>query len=123
MFTNYLYIKIFKDAFEIRLLGKDQASSRHTPSHPFTTSRLLVGTFSAAEACLKPVIKETLGKSSLFSSAKIVMHPMEMCEGGLSEVEERIFMELAFGSGARQVKVHVGAELDDTQVLEMLKKA
>ena len=39
------------------------------------------------------------------------MHPMEMYEGGLSEVEERILNELAFSAGAIKVALHTGATL------------
>lgn len=46
---------------------------------------------------------------------------MERCEGGLSQVEERVLHELAAGAGARKVVVWVGAELSDGEVLAKLK--
>lgn len=41
---------------------------------------------------------------------------MEMVDGGLSEVERRVFRELAFGAGARRMVLWVGDELTLEQV-------
>lgn len=40
---------------------------------------------------------------------------------GLSQIEVRIFQELAIASGARKAKVWVGHELSDSEVLEHAK--
>jgi hypothetical protein len=45
-----------------------------------------------------------------------------MVESGLSEVEERVFRELALSSGARTVFVHIGAPLTDTEVVSAGQK-
>lgn len=45
---------------------------------------------------------------------------MEKVEGGLSQIEDRIFRELAFGAGALKVVVHTGAELTDSQAIRLL---
>jgi len=42
-------------------------------------------------------------------------------EGGLTEIEERAFEELARGAGASKVKVWSGSALSDAQVVEKLK--
>jgi rod shape-determining protein MreB len=49
------------------------------------------------------------------------MHPLEMTEGGLSEIEKRILNELAIGAGAMKVVVWVGPELSDTEVREKVR--
>lgn len=123
MFSKYLYIKIYKNAFELLLLNHEASSVKYTPNMPFTTTRLLVGNFNTAVDCLRKAIKETLNNKWGLNTAVILMHPMEMSEGGLSEVEERILMELALASGARKVKIHVGPELSKAEALEHLKKA
>jgi hypothetical protein len=43
-----------------------------------------------------------------------------MAEGGLSEIEDRIFRELAIGAGARRISVWVGPELSDAEVKDKL---
>ena len=46
----------------------------------------------------------------------IVMHPLEMIEDGLSEVEEKSLTEIGDALGARQVAVVTGPVLSDEQV-------
>jgi actin-like ATPase involved in cell morphogenesis len=87
---------------------------------PFTTTRLLVGQFVVAQNTLKEALKQ-VSKESLFAvSPYIVIHPLEMVEGGLSEIEERIFREVAIGAGASKVVVWFGHELNDAEVKEKL---
>lgn len=75
------------------------------PEEAFTTQRLLVGTFDAALACLKNGLKQA-GVMGLFKSKpNLLIVAMEMCEGGLSEVEQRCLRELGFMAGAGKVEV------------------
>jgi rod shape-determining protein MreB len=117
-FANTLYVQVRKNSFWLRHIegNKEREVSAQTP---FTTTRLLVGQYQAAEALLRKAIRD-IGNGGLFQvSPIVVIHPMEMVEGGLSEVEERALRELAKGAGARQVFVHVGAPLSDPEVLAM----
>ena len=47
---------------------------------------------------------------------------MEMTEGGLSQVEDRVFRELAAGAGAKEVLVWVGDELSDQAMLAKINE-
>lgn len=47
----------------------------------------------------------------------MIIHPLEMVEDGLSEVEERLYRELAVSTGARNVIIYVGSPLTDTEVV------
>ena len=47
------------------------------------------------------------------------MHPLENIDEKLSEVEEKVFKELALSSGAREVKLWVGEELTDEELLNV----
>ncbi len=77
----------------------------------FTSTRLLVGDFPVAESLLRDLVKK-VRPNGLFSAKPVmVIQPLEMTEGGLSAVEERVFLELGGGAGAREVKVHVGDRL------------
>ncbi|WP_428636981.1 hypothetical protein [Shewanella sp.] len=86
------------------VLSKGSQQTALSPSAPFTTRRLLVGNFAPAEQCLKQGLTE-LGCLGLFKRPKLVIQPMAMCEGGLSEVEERCLMELGLSAGARDVRI------------------
>ena len=41
----------------------------------------------------------------------VLMHPMELIQGGITQVESRALIELAAGSGAKRVGVWEGEEL------------
>ncbi len=82
-----------------------------TVMNPFTHPRVLCGDFVHAEALIRKVIQQ-ISKSKLIPNAPaVVIHPMEKLEGGLTDVELRMFRELGLGAGARDVAVHTGDEL------------
>jgi len=119
--ANTIYVQVRKNAFRLRHIeGKKQREI--TAQKPFTTTRLLVGQFQEAASLLRKVIQES-GNGGLFQvSPVVVIHPVEMVEGGLSEVEERVFRELALSCGARCVFVYVGAPLTDPEVVSVSQK-
>ena len=118
-FSNAMYVKVRRNQFQVRSLksGLDVTSVAQTP---FTTTRLLIGQFAVAEKALKDALKQVSKGSFLAVSPDIVIHPLEMVEGGLSEIEERIIHEIAIGAGAKKVVVWVGHELNDDEVKKML---
>jgi hypothetical protein len=121
LFPNTLYVRIKQDQFRIRHLesGEDR-TVRADP--PFTSQRMLVGDFTAAEHALKVSLKE-ISKGRIFSVApQVVIQPLEKMEGGLCEIEKRILHEIAMGAGASKVVVWVGPDLSDAQVKEKLRE-
>ena len=118
LFANTLYVQVRKNHFRLRHIeGKQEREV--SAQTPFTTTRLLLGQFQAAETLLKQAIR-AIGSGSFFQvSPVVVIQPMEMVEGGLSEVEERALRELARSAGARRVFVHIGAALSDAEVLAL----
>lgn len=123
LFTNDLYIKVGKNKFEAKNLSISGGWESGYAEKPFTTDRLLVGIFTAAEPILAKLVKKVLPKGFITKSPQVVIHPITMVDGGLSEVEERIFKELAFGSGAIKVVLHVGHELSDSEVIKLIRSA
>ena len=101
-----LAVYIRKNHIEVVNLKNTKATAG---SASFTSTRLLVGNFPEAESLLIRLVKE-VRSNGLF--AVKVIQPLEMTEGGLSVVEERIFLELGASAGARHVKVHVGEKLN-----------
>jgi rod shape-determining protein MreB len=118
LFANTLYVQIRKNAFRLRHIESKTDQEIAAP-RSFTTTRLLVGQFQEAESLLKKAMRGMGGAGLLKASPVVVIHPMEMVEGGLSEVEERAYRELAMGAGARKVFVHVGAPLADSEVMSV----
>jgi hypothetical protein len=90
---------------------------------PFSNSRMLVADFSAAQKLLSSAIDTLLPKRFLRLSIppSLLIQPLERLEGGLSQIEERILLEVGHSAGTRKVVVHVGDELDNAGVNARLK--
>lgn len=123
LFTNDLYIKVSENRFEAKNVSTKGHWESISPGGPFSTERLLVGTFSNAEPALAQLVKRIVPKSLIRRRPQMVVHPTSKVEGGLSEVEERIFKELALGAGAIKAILHVGSVLTDEQVSNLLENA
>lgn len=119
MFGTDLYVRITRDRFHVKNLKSGQ-EAQGTPEIPFSTTRLLVGHYESAERTLKATLAQA-GGASFLASPNVLMHPMEMVEGGLSQIEERVFHELAMGAGAKKVVIHVGPALRDDEVSARLR--
>ena len=52
-----------------------------------------------------------------------MVHPLSRVEGGLSEIENRVFRELAPGAGAIVAVIHIGDALSDEEVCSLLSDA
>ncbi len=117
--ANAVYVRVRRNQFRVRSLDS-AAEAAFDAQPPFTTARLLIGQFQAAENLLKRAVKE-MSKGRIFAvSPQVLIQPLEMIEGGLSEVEERVLKEVAIGAGASKVVVWVGHELNDAEVRERL---
>ena len=120
MFASAVYVKIYRDRFWVRHI-QTGTSSEATPPRPVSTKRLLVGDFTTAEQCLKQIVSTVARKGLIPIAPEILIQPMEMIEGGLSESEEKLFYELALKAGARSAKVYEGIELSDDEVIAKIK--
>lgn len=118
LLANTLYVQVRKNAFRLRHI-ESKRERELAAARPFTTTRLLIGQFTEADALLRRAIKEVCGGGLFQVSPIIVIHPTDMVEGGLSEIEERAFQELARGVGARKVYVHIGKPLTDAEVMAL----
>ena len=117
---HYLYIKVYRNRIDIRDVGDEKRSLSLTPARSFTTERLLVGEFSIAAKLLKNGFKQMNKSVILAYRPFVVIQPMDMIENKISEVEERMLMELALGAGAYKAVVWTGRELTDKEVVEKL---
>jgi hypothetical protein len=119
MFKRTLYVQVRENRFDIRNVG-DGHSFHATASPPFSHARMLVGDFTAAQVCLTKLAAQARGTGFALKT-EMLMHPMEKLEGGLTQLETRLFEELAAGAGASRVVVWVGPQLSDADVVSKLK--
>ncbi|WP_417069282.1 hypothetical protein [Niveibacterium terrae] len=118
-FRSDLYIKVFENRMLARNIARREAveiSAERAFSHP----RMLVGDFVEAQRCLKKAVATANGPG-LVLRTRILIQPMEKIEGGLTQVEERLFIELALGGGAAKAIVWIGQPLSDEAVQEKLR--
>jgi len=114
MLTKSLYVQVRENQFQVRNVEDARSVQRHaTPA--FSSHGKLIEDFRAALACLKPALSEARGSGFALSTA-VVIHPLERIGETLTQVEERLFRELAIGAGATKVIVWVGAPLSDAEV-------
>jgi hypothetical protein len=95
-------VKIYSDRMEASTDGQ-VATTR--PERPYAGRRILVGTMVPAEDCLKRALKELGVLGALKPKPRLSIQAMEMNEGGLSEVEQKVLMEIGLAAGARDVEV------------------
>lgn len=114
-YARRIYVQVYRD----RIVARDinlGISVEGRPEAPYSTERNLVGKFTSARGLLKSLFRN-LGIFGWFKIRPIVlMHAMERSEGGLSEVEERVLLELADAAGAATATTYVGAPLSDDGV-------
>ncbi len=109
------YVQISKNSFTVRSVnGKE--SIVFNASTPFSTKRLLIGEFTVAEKLLKKALS-SFPKSII--SPTVIMHPLEMVDEKLSEVEKNVFREVALAAGARDVKLWLGKKLSDNELVDI----
>lgn len=131
LFTCDLYVRVYKNRFVLRLLDGSSREQSFDAEQAFTSTRLLVSQFMIAETCLKKAITSAVKRGWLTPSPRVLIQPMEMVEGGLGDIEERIFRELALGAGARKAALWLSPEpnvssssvLSDAEVEAKLKSA
>jgi rod shape-determining protein MreB len=121
LLSDTVYVQVYKNRFKLRSIKKKEEIEVGA-TIPFSSKCLIVADFIPAEKLLKKTLGKLLGKGWFKPSPRVLIHPLEMVEGGLSPVEERILMELAIGAGARNAKVWVGDELLDQQVMKKIDK-
>lgn len=88
------------------VLSTDNETRSFVPAQPFSSVRLLVGDFTAAENCLKNALRDMNAFSAFnLRRPRLRIHPKELVEGGLSQIEKRVLLELGKGTGARGVEI------------------
>lgn len=90
---------------------------------------MLIGDFyPAVEAIIIALESISLKPTSIFFRKRdIVIHPLEIIEGGLSKVEIRLFDEVVFASFNNKIKKIIISEkttpLSDIEAIELINSA
>lgn len=79
--------------------------------NPFSHPRALLADFYVAEKLLQHAVSSLSRIPHIRPRPKVIVHPMEKTEGGLTAIEKRAYQELAIGAGAIESKIHLGAPL------------
>ena len=118
---DILYVKLWKNEIEIKDVEKEK-SIREKSVVPFSNSRLLIADFEVAEDFFKKVLLKLKKNYKIKRYNTILVHPMELIEGGISETEKRIFLESFERVDGRAVIVWEGKELSNIEVLKKNNK-
>ncbi len=113
--TQIFYVKIRENSFNIKCIDSGENIVLNAKT-PFSSKRLLIGEFEVAEKLLRSGFKKLIKG---FIAPIAVMHPLELVDDKLSGVEEKIFREIALSAGARKVKLWLGDELTDQELLSV----
>src|SRR5690554_7616089 len=73
LFTTDLYIKVRKNRFEAKNLSFNEDWQAINAEQPFTTERMLIGTFSVAEPLLTQLITNVTPRSFIRQSLRVVI--------------------------------------------------
>ncbi|KFF61234.1 hypothetical protein IV99_21725 [Pectobacterium brasiliense] len=118
-----LYVQIRKNQMTVR--NPETRQEFRDSSLVFSNSRILIADFFSAEKVLQDLLKKFIPfRWFKFGRDILVVHALEMNEGGLSQVEERVLLEVSFGASrnAHVIIVGHGRGLTDSEVIEQAKK-
>lgn len=120
--THKVYVRVFVNRIYVRNTATGKSLERKA-NEPFSTDRLLIGSFLEAEVLLRNILKEMFPIRLFLPTYKMVVQPMELSEGGISEVERRTLIDLCEQAGAQRIEIYeLMDELSDLEILAMLNK-
>ena len=89
----------------------------------FSSQRSLIADFDAAEILLRGILTDMDGDGIFQRSIHFLVQPLELLEGGISEVEKRAFRDLSEHAGGRKVYItETVDQLSDDEVIALLER-
>lgn len=85
----------------------------------FKHPRTLLADFAIAERTLRYFVAKVRPRSFLTFAPVLIIHPQDVLEGGLTQIEIRAFGELGAMIGSRQVYIWEGTELTTKELLNL----
>jgi len=115
---DFIYIQVFANRFLVR--NVDSGESRDvTRNQTYASPRMLIADFTVAAKQIKDAVKSVRRR---MWAPEILMHPMELIEGGVTQVEYRVFVELGVACGASKTAVYSGAPLSGDAVKRAIRE-
>ncbi|KHN53877.1 hypothetical protein OI69_05465 [Pectobacterium fontis] len=118
-----LYIQIRKNQITARNLATQREASMLSA---FSNNRILVADFMAASEALRGAIRQVtpFDWRNWFSNTTLLIHALEMNEGGLSPVEERILQEITVMSCRKSKLIVISSTvpLSDSDALKRIQQ-
>lgn len=103
-------------------VGKDAksavapAGARLEVLNAFNHSRIGIGDFTLAEQTLKQIFRRINASAWFKPPPTIIMHPLYRYDDEFTQIELRVFRELALGTGASKVMLCTGRELSQDEL-------
>jgi hypothetical protein len=116
--ADSIYVQVFTNRFVVKNIDSDQTLTVER-NLEFASPRMLIADFTTAMHQLKGAVK-SLRRGLL--APHLLVHPMEQIEGGVTQVEYRVFLELGLGAGASKAGVHVGQPLSGGSVKKAIRE-
>ena len=116
--VDAIYVQVFAKRFVVKNIDSE-ASTEVSRDQSHASPRMLVADFTTAQHQLKEAVRSV--RRGL-RSPEILLHPMELIEGGITQVEYRVFVELGIGAGASEAAVFAGAPLAGEAVKRAIRE-
>lgn len=113
-----IYVQVFRSKFIVRNVDSGE-STEIARDQSYASLRMLIADFTMAQHQLKEAVKSV--RRGLRAPA-ILIHPMELIEGGVTQVEYRTFVELGLGAGASKSSVYIGAPLSNDGIKKAIRE-
>ena len=110
-----IHVQVFRSKFIVRNVDSGE-STEESRDQSCASPRMLIADFTMAQHQLNEAVKSV--RRGLRAPTMLI-HAMELIEGGITQVEYRTFVELGLGAGASKASVYSGAPLSS----EGIKKA
>lgn len=113
---DVIYVQLYQSRFDILNVTTGQALVLGRDVN-FSSPRMVLADFTGTQFLLRQGIRKV---RSSFLSPNIVLHPMELIEGGITQVEHRALRELGHGIGGRRVAIWEGDVLPSASVKRVI---
>lgn len=107
-------------AYGKKAMSQFTANSETVIVNGFDHPRSIIGDFEAAEKTLELFLAEVDCRQYRFTPYapyKVILHPLEKLDGGLTTTEKRALQDMAYRVRARKVMVWEGRLLTDQEIL------
>ncbi len=112
-YTPIGYVQVFSNKIKVNVPSKGIVIEELGDfSHP----RTILGQFLIGEQTLAKALAKAYPAKFIKPRPALIVHPKEILEGGLTEIEERALQEMALGAGASRAKVWQGNDLSIEQI-------